>query len=61
MEVNAVNSYDVPIHIVYDGTPTGLENVEVENINGVKKMMVDGQLVIVRDGKVFNAMGAQVK
>jgi len=61
MEVNAVNSYDVPVHIVYDGTPTGLENVEVENINGVKKMMVDGQLVIVRDGKAFNALGAQVK
>lgn len=61
MEVNAVNSYNVPVHIVYDGTPTGLENVEVENINGVKKMMVDGQLVIVRDGKAFNAMGAQVK
>ena len=61
MEVNAVNSYNVPVHIVYDGTPTGLENVEVENINGVKKMMVDGQLVIVRDGKAFNALGAQVK
>ncbi len=61
VEVNALNSYNQTVHVVYDGTATGLENVEVENITGVKKMMLDGQLVIVRDGKAFNAMGAQVK
>ena len=60
LEVNAYNSYGVPIHIVYDGSGTGLENVNV-NVEGVKKQIIDGQLVIIRDGKAFNAMGAQVK
>ena len=61
IEVNAFNSYNVPIHIVYDPTETGLENVEVENVVGVKKMMVDGQLFIIRNGEAFNATGARVK
>jgi hypothetical protein len=61
VEINAINSYDQPIKIVYDGTGTGVENIEVENITGVKKMMVDGQLVIIRNGEAFNATGARVK
>ena len=60
LEVNAVNSYNQPVHIVYNGDGTGLENVNV-NVEGVKKQIIDGQLVIIRDGKAFNAMGTQVK
>lgn len=60
MEINAVNSYNQPIHITYDGTATALENVNV-NVEGVRKQIVDGQLVIIRDGKAYNAQGAQVK
>ena len=60
LEVNAINSYDQPVHIVYNGDGTGLENVNV-NVEGVKKQIIDGQLVIIRDGKAFNAMGTQVK
>ena len=60
LEVNAINSYDKPVHIVYNGDGTGLENVNV-NVEGVKKQIIDGQLVIIRDGKAFNAMGTQVK
>ena len=60
LEVNAVNSYGVEVHIVFDGTATGLENINV-NVEGLQKQIVDGQLVIIRDGKVYNAQGAKVK
>ncbi|MBO5816571.1 MAG: hypothetical protein J6R26_01300 [Paludibacteraceae bacterium] len=60
LEVNAVNSYGVEVHIVFDGTATGLENINV-NVEGLRKQIVDGQLVIIHDGKAYNAQGAQVK
>lgn len=60
LEVNAVNSYGVEVHIVYDGTTTGLENVNI-NGEGIRKQIIDGQLVIIRDGKAYNAQGSQVK
>ena len=61
IEVNAVNSYGVPMHIVYDATPTtGIENVGVATFD-VEKKIDNGQLLIIRNGKVYNALGAQVK
>ena len=60
LEVNAYNSYGVEVHIVYDGTSTGVENINV-NIEGGQKQLIHGQLYIVRDGKMYNIMGAQVK
>jgi hypothetical protein len=60
LEVNAVNSYGVEVHIVYDGTTTGLENVNI-NGEGIRKQIIDGQLMIIRDGKAYNAQGSQVK
>lgn len=61
LEVNALNSYDVPVHIVYDASGTGLEDIAVEDVVGVKKMIIDGQMVIIRNGEAFNATGARVK
>ena len=61
VEINAVNSYDVPVHLVYDASATGLENIQVSGIVEAQKMIVDGQLVIIRNGKAYNAMGAIVK
>jgi hypothetical protein len=58
--VNAVNSYGVEVHIVFDGTATSLENINV-NVEGLRKQIIDGQLVIIRNGKAYNAQGAQVK
>ena len=61
VEVNAVNSYDVPVHIVYDATQgvgTGLDNVGAE-MKAVK-MIKNSQLIINRDGKMYNAQGAQL-
>jgi hypothetical protein len=60
IEINALNSCEQPIHIVYEGAGNGLENINV-NVEGIRKQIVDGQLVIIRDGKAYNAMGAQVK
>ena len=61
VEINAVNSYDVPVHLVYDASATGLENIQVSGIVEAQKMIVDGQLVIIRNGKAYNALGAIVK
>ena len=63
VEVNAVNSYDVPIHIVYDASAntTAIENIQTEGVVDVQKKVVDGQLLIIRNGKAYNAVGVQVK
>ena len=61
LEVNAVNSYDVPVHIVYDATQgagTAVENVKLE-VKAVK-MIKNSQLIINHDGKMYNAQGAQL-
>ena len=43
--------------------PTDIENVQGNNVQGAKarKVMIDGILYIVKDGKVFDARGAKVK
>ena len=59
-EINALNSCGIPVHIVYGNAASGVENIDV-NLQGIKKQIIDGQLVIIRDGKAYNAIGAQVK
>jgi hypothetical protein len=61
VEVNAVNSYNVPIHIVFDGTKqtTAVENITTEK--GVTKRIENGQLLINRNGNTYNVLGASVK
>ena len=63
VEVNAVNSYDVPIHIVYDASAntSAIEDIQTEGVVDVQKKVVDGQLLIIRNGKAYNAAGVQVK
>jgi hypothetical protein len=58
MEINAVNSYDIPVHIIYDeaGT-TALENPAVDAI-GTKKILQDGHLIIHRNGSTYNILGS---
>lgn len=59
-EINAVNSCGVPVHIVYGTVSDGVENINVQ-VEGIQKQIIDGQLYIIREGKAFNVMGAQVK
>lgn len=48
-------------HFTMDTDPsTALEKVVFENSN-TQKMIINGQLYIVRDGAIYNMMGAQVK
>lgn len=60
-EINALNSCGISVHIVYGNALSGLENIQVSGIVEAQKMIVDGQLVIVRNGKAYNALGAIVK
>lgn len=61
MTIDAVNSYDVPVHIVYDGTEveTGVENVTVEN--GASKVVENNQLFIMKEGVKYNVLGSVVE
>ena len=58
-EINAVNSCGIPVHIVYGNMPSGIENINV-NVD-TKKQIVDGQLVIIRNGEAYNVVGARVR
>ena len=61
LEIHAVNSYDVPVHVVYaPGATTGVENTQ-SPIPNAQKVFRYGQLLIVREGKSYNAVGVQVK
>jgi hypothetical protein len=60
MEVNAVNSYGVEVHIVFDGSATGVENIPVGDAIGTQKWMLDGQLLIIRNGNVYDVTGARL-
>ena len=60
LEMHAVNSYDVPVHVVYDpGATTGVENMQ-SPIPNAQKVLRHGQLLIEREGKMYNAQGAQL-
>ena len=64
VEVNAVNSYGVPVHIVYDGTPvnTAVENAHSQSLmTHSHKMLRNGRLLIMRHGAIYDITGAIVK
>jgi hypothetical protein len=60
VEINAVNSYDVPVHIIYDASATGVEHIDATIVE-TSKQIRGGQLLIMRNGKTYNVLGAQVK
>ena len=62
VEVNAVNSYNVPVHIVYDddAVHAAVENIQT-NQSTAEKQIKDNQLYIIREGKTYNVMGAEIK
>ena len=60
LEVNAFNSYGVPVHITYDGSFTsGVEHVTTETTTS--KRLENGQLLIHRNGKTYNVLGAPIQ
>jgi len=58
--VGIINNTQVRVFFISatDVTPTRIN--EVAEKTAVKKMMHNGQMVIVRDGKMFNALGAEL-
>ncbi len=59
LEVNALNSYDVPVHIVYDATTTSVETVPSGHENK-RKLLRSNRLVVVIDGKEYDIMGMRL-
>ncbi len=62
LEVNAYNSYGVPVHIVYDGTPidTSVENTLSQSpMTHSQKLLRNGQLLIKRDGETYTILGTR--
>ena len=59
-EINALNSCDIPVHIVYGMVSTGLSDIQYP-ISDIQKTIQKGQLLIIRNGKAYNAAGVQVK
>ena len=61
LEVNAVNSYGVPVHIVYNGSPI---NTDVENTQSPmtrsQKLLRNGHLIIKNAGAEYNAQGMKL-
>ncbi len=62
IEINALNSCDIPVHIVYgmDMETTALPDTRYP-ISDTRKILQNGQLLIIRNGKAYNAVGVQVK
>ena len=59
-EINALNSCNIPIHIVYNAATSGVENTPA-TVESARKQLRNGQLLIMRDGKTYNVVGIQVK
>ena len=60
MEINARNSYNVPAHIIYDGSATtDLLDTRIP-IPDTRKTIQNGQLLILRNGETYNILGAKL-
>ncbi|MEE0921746.1 MAG: hypothetical protein U0L47_04550 [Paludibacteraceae bacterium] len=59
-EINALNSCNIPVHIVYNAATSGVENTPA-TLDSARKQIRNGQLLIMRDGKTYNALGTPVK
>lgn len=57
--VDAKNSYGRKVYIEYDGSTTDVANVVSDSVD-VEKKVVDGQLVIIRDGMTYNVLGIKM-
>ena len=61
LEVDAVNSYDQPIKLSYTGpVNTGVEDVITPDSVNVKKLLINGQMYIIRNGVTYTATGAKL-
>jgi hypothetical protein len=60
VEVDAVNSYDLPVKLHYNSVDNAVENINADNTT-ISKRIINGQFVIIRNGQTYDATGALVK
>ena len=60
LEVDALNSYDYSVKLHYNPVANAVENINADNTN-IRKRIINGQLVIIRNGQTYDATGALVK
>ena len=60
MEVDALNSYDYSVKLHYNPVQSAVEDITTSNTN-ISKRIINGQLVIIRNGQAYDATGALVK
>ncbi|MBQ9143512.1 MAG: hypothetical protein IJX60_01010, partial [Paludibacteraceae bacterium] len=61
LDVDAVNSYEVPVKVHYIGkVPDAVDNVQTNPSTNVEKRYINGQLYIIRNGEVYNAVGVRL-
>lgn len=62
LDINALNSYDVPSHIVLEcvDTESDMENITTAPID-CQKIMRDGHVLIIRNGHTYDLMGTIIK
>ena len=60
VEVDALNSYDMSVKLHYNPAQSAVEDITVDNTN-ISKRIINGQLLIIRNGETYNANGALVK
>ena len=60
LEVDALNSYDYSVKLHYNPASSAVEDITAGNTN-ISKRLINGQLLIIRNGETYNANGALVK
>ena len=60
IDVDAHNSYDLPVKLHFNEAATAVEDITTSNTN-ISKRIINGQMVIIRNGQMYNATGALVK
>lgn len=55
------HAYIAAIEIAPKDAPQGIDLIDANTVENGSKLLIDGQLYIIREGRVFNASGAQVK
>ena len=58
-EINALNSCNIPVHIVYDAAASSVEDVNLQ-YDSTTKQIINGHLYITREGKVYNVLGVNL-
>ena len=57
----AAGAYIQAIEIAPKNAPEGIEHIDAERLENGSKLLLNGQLYIIREGRIFNANGAQVR